>query len=443
VIAAEHGVEAALDTSTPVLLLGGGANSVAVAQNLRRAGVTVRISGGEGAWGLASRFCSERYLVPPGREQEDFWRELLLSPGPGPLDGHLIIPLCDASIIFVCEHKDALAGRYLLEDFVPELRLEMMDKMATLERGRAAGIPVPNFWRVSCVEDVLAIRDEISFPVMVKPIHSHLFISSFGRKLFIIERGFDEVLEKARLALERGLEIMVVEMVPGPDHLLSSYYTYVDADGRNLFHYTKSIIRRFPVNRGGACYHKAEWLPETAETGRRFFASMPWRGMANIEFKRDLRDGQLKVIEVNPRFTAAHRMLVEGGMPIDLVIYRRLTGQSVPALGLYEQDLRLWNPIRDFLAFVELRRRGELSFLQWLRSVMEGRKLLSMFSLSDPMPMIVRLGQEAGRTLRKSGEDLRPAARRDSEARRDRPRRVAAVAIMPAEPAEAPLASER
>jgi predicted ATP-grasp superfamily ATP-dependent carboligase len=392
--------EIALDTSTPVLLLGGGTNSVAVAQSLHRAGITVRISGGEGAWGIASRFCTQTFPVPHGRDQAEWWSELLLSPGPGPLEGHLILPLCDHSIVFLCEHRDALAERYLLEDFVPELRLEMMDKLATLARGHAAGVPVPKYWKIASIEDVRALRNELTYPVMVKPIHSHLFVEVFGRKLFIIESGFDLVLAKAALALDRGLEIMIVEMIPGPDHLLSSYYTYIDAEGRSLFHYTKRIIRRFPVHRGGGCYHVAEWLPETAEMGQRFFASMPWRGMANIEFKRDLRDGQLKVIEVNPRFTAAHRLLVEGGMPIDLAIYRRLTCQNVPTLGPYEQNLRLWNPTRDFLAFIEMRRRGELTFSQWIRSVMEGRKVLPMFTLSDPMPSIVRLGQEGGRALR-------------------------------------------
>ena len=41
------------------------------------------------------------------------------------------------------------------------------------------------------------------------------------------------------------------------------------------------------VNRGGGCYHETKWLPETAELGRRFFTGIGFRGMGNIEFKRD------------------------------------------------------------------------------------------------------------------------------------------------------------
>jgi predicted ATP-grasp superfamily ATP-dependent carboligase len=155
------------------------------------------------------------------------------------------------------------------------------------------------------------------------------------------------------------------------------------------------------VNRGGACYHRSVKLPETADMGRRFFASMQWRGMANIEFKRDPRDGLLKVIEVNPRFTAAHRLVLAAGLPIDEMIYRRLTGQMVPAYQQDDRDLRMWNPIRDALAFREMRAAGDLNLWQYLRSLIGGHKVMPLFSLTDPMPSLVRFGQEAGRGLRR------------------------------------------
>ena len=58
-----------------------------------------------------------------------------------------------------------------------------------------------------------ALRGALTFPVMVKPVHSHLFVRAFGKKLFIIEADFDEVwvvwapddLRLARLIESRGL----------------------------------------------------------------------------------------------------------------------------------------------------------------------------------------------------------------------------------------------
>lgn len=392
-----------LDASTPVLLLGGGGNSAAVTRHLAQHGITVRLSAPTSAWGVFSRYRREAFIVPKGQDSQAFWTTLLLDPQSSALHGHIIIALCDDAIEFLSKNHAALSCHYILEDMNPDLRLKMLDKKATLEQGRKAGVAVPNFWTINSMDDLEKVRAEAVFPVMVKPIHSHLFVREFGRKLFIIKDDFDEVTDKVRLSFAHGLAVMVCEMVPGPDTLLSSYYTYIDADGKSLFHYTKSIIRRYPVNSGGACFHRSEWLPETAELGQKFFASMPWRGMANIEFKRDLRDGMLKVIEVNPRFTDAHRLMIEAGLPLDLMIYRRLTNQPVPRIDSYEQTLRFWNPLRDFLAFRQMHRAGDLTFRAWLKSLSGGRKVLAMFSLSDPWPSVIRIAQELGRMLKRGG----------------------------------------
>jgi D-aspartate ligase len=376
----------ALDISRPVLLLGGGASTLAAARSLGAAGVTVYASGRSGCRAMRSRYCKLSLPVCEGGEALAFWEKLLISEPDPRLAGSVIMVGCDESLEFVEAHEAALRQRYVVEEFQPELRRAMLDKLETLTMARAAGVPTPNFWAVETAEDVLAARAELRFPVMVKPLNSLTFMEEFGRKLFIVREDFAEVVEKVALCHERGHKVMVVEMIPGPDSLLSSYYTYRTAAGKLLYDYTKSIIRRWPVNRGGACFHQSEWLPETAEMGRRMFAGIGWQGIGNVEFKRDLRDGQLKIIEVNGRLTAGHPLVTRGGAPIDLIIYSHLTGQELPRFEGYSQSLRLWDPMRDFMAFLQLRKTGELSLRGWLRSVFAQRIVLPYFSFDDPRP---------------------------------------------------------
>lgn len=394
-----------LDPTAPLLVLGGGSNGVAVARSLGRSGVQISAAGGPGAWATRSNACVASYLQPQGVALADFWRDLLLSEERR-FDGHVLLPLCDDSIAFVCHHHAALSSRYLLEPFDPALRLAMLDKRETLVRARDVGVPVPKFWKVASLTDLDQVGDELVFPLMIKPIHSHLFVPVFGRKLFIIESGLDAVREKMALAFSHGLEVMLVEMIPGPDELLSSYNTYVDCEGERLFEYTKSIVRRYPVNRGGGTYHRSIWLPETAEMGRRFFDGLGWHGMGNVEFKRDPRDGKLKVIECNPRLTAAQALAVASGVPTDELIYRSITGQPVWRAAQSAEDVRMLAFFRDFLAFLELRRRGELNLAGWLRSLAEGKKVPNLFRLHDPMPGLVSLMQALSRALSKIRRSL-------------------------------------
>lgn len=376
----------ALDTSRPVLLLGGGASTLAAVRSLGKAGITVLASGPSGCRAMHSRYCARALPVPPGTSAKAWWRRILIEEPLPEVAGALILVGCDESLEFVEENADALRQSYLVEEFVPELRRAMLDKLETLRLARAAGVPTPNFWAVNKPGDVLRIRDELRFPVMVKPLSSYTFMEEFGCKLFIVEDSIDEVVEKVELCTSRGHEVLVVEMIPGPDNLLSSYYTYRTPGGKLLYDYTKSIIRRWPVNRGGACFHQSEWLPETAEMGRRLFDGVGWQGIGNVEFKRDPRDGQFKIIEVNGRLTAGHPLVTQSGAAIDLAIYCHLTGQPVPTIGTYSQSLRQWDPVRDFMAYRQLRSRGELSFVGWLRSVFAQRLILPFFSFDDPRP---------------------------------------------------------
>jgi hypothetical protein len=56
---------------------------------------------------------------------------------------------------------------------------------------------------------------------------------------------------------------------------------------------------------GNACYHLTDWNPEVGDLSLKLFQWVGLRGLANAEFKRDERDGKLKLIECNARFTAS------------------------------------------------------------------------------------------------------------------------------------------
>lgn len=375
-----------LDTSWPVILLGGGASTLAAARSLGAAGISIIASGQAGCRAMQSRYCRSARPVPSGADPKAFWRRMLIEERDEALEGSVILVGCDASLEFVERERQALRQRYLFEEFVPELRRAMLDKLETLKLARGLGVPTPNFWEVHSVDDVLALEGQITFPLMVKPLNSYPFMKDFGRKLFIVRESFAEAVEKVRFCHAAGHGVLLVEMIPGPDDLLSSYYTYRTLKGQLLYDYTKSIIRRWPVNRGGACFHQSKWLPETAELGRRLFDGLHWQGIGNVEFKRDTRDGKLKIIEVNGRLTAGHPLVTRSGAPIDLLIYRYLTGQPVPRLGAYRQDVRQWDAMRDFLAYRQLSKMGKLTFVGWLRSIFAQKVIHPFFDLRDLRP---------------------------------------------------------
>ncbi len=389
-----------IDTSTPVLILGGKENALSLVRRYGPLGIKTMVCGPNDCWGLYSRHCSKQFPVPRGMPSAEYFQELLLGSDKNELHGSLLIAGSDIAIEFIAQNRVALEKYYVLDHGNAEMQLKLLDKRETLIMAKKVGVATPQFWDANSEEDLELVRQSIQFPVMVKPILSHEFIKVFGCKLFIIESDFDKLAEKVRLAWENNINVMVIEMIPGPDDLLSSYYTYMDESGKSHFDYTKRIIRRYPVNRGLACYHKSEWLPETAEAGRRFFKEIGFSGLGNIEFKLDKRDNKLKVIESNARFTAAQELVIRSGAPIDVIYYCIATGQTAPTFSNYNQQLTYWYGLRDFLAFLQMQHRKDITMAQWVKSLFPLNHVSPLHNFSDPYPSLGAFGARIDKTIR-------------------------------------------
>ena len=375
----------------PAILVGANVvTAISVIRSLARAGVEVHLLCHHGAVPSYSRY-AHRIPTDSSLPPQEAWLRYLLGPESEELRGAVLLACNDDGLELLLEHREQLARKFRLDVCDPEAQRAMLDKLATYRVAAAAGVPTPRFWPAGSEEEVRAHAGEYAYPLMIKPLHSHEFKRVHEGK-YLMASDFDELLAAWRRTHESGVAVVLLEVIPGPDDLLCSYYTYLDESGAPQFHFTKRIIRRYPEHEGFGCFHITDWNPEVRDLGLRLFEQAGLRGVANVEFKRDTRDGRLKVIEVNARFTAANGLVAASGYDLALLVYDRATGRPQPPWTgrPYRTGLRLWYPLDDFLAFLELRGRGSLSFGEWLRSVAH-RAVLPYFSAADPKPSIVRL----------------------------------------------------
>jgi len=395
----------------PVIILDGAENSLSIVRSMGKRKIPVSVVAMPTCQAFNSRFINESFIVPEGSLPGDYYNEVLLGKDSYRLEGCVLLACGDSGIEFIVENHAALSKKYILDIQKPNLQKALLDKQETLRMAKEAGIGFPEFWNINSLDDIEKIADQVNFPAIIKPIHSHLFVKIFEAKLFQVNSA-DELRHKAALVNEKGLEFMVSELIPGPDTLLSSYYTHIDDDGHALFKFTKQIIRRMPSNFGSGCYHVTKWLPETAEKGEHFFRSIGFTGMANIEFKRDPRDGELKIIECNARYTAAQELITRSGIDMSYMIYCFLinqkgineervkggnkksnsdTGDRQTTVTRYKENLYYWYPREDFRSFLARSSRGDLTFFQWLKSITHFPMVLPHWSLNDPKPTMMSL----------------------------------------------------
>lgn len=382
------------DASSPLppalLLAGGGPIGVSAARSLAALGVRVHVLGGPEEPVRASRACTSYTPVPEGPGLVQRYLEALEE---GPRAG-VVLPCDDDGVELVARHRATLQEwGYLPVEGDDAIMLAMLDKERTYELSRKIGIPTPVTMTVRSREDAEQAAATFDYPCALKPVHSHLFVQQVHGpdKLYRVTSP-DELLAKYDELADLGLEFLVTELIPGPDTDFCSFYSYLLPDGTPLYRLTKHKLRQVPIAAGLTCYQETVREPEVAELGLQFFQGIGLRGVGNVEFKRDSRDGQWKIIECNHRFTLAQEIVRLAGIDVPLIAYRRAVGLPVEPVEDYDL-VRMWSPIQDVRSFVQYRDAGELTLSRWVGSLMT-RWHLPMLDLRDPLPSVVDVSSE-------------------------------------------------
>ena len=382
----------------PAILLGGGLRiALSAARSLASIGVVVHAVGRRRATVRYSRFCHHFVDLGGGTDEAtERWLSWLHHDGPR---GAVVIPCSDEALELIANNRDPLVELgYRPVEANDEVVLAMLDKERSYELASRLGVPAPRALPVRSKDDAERAAEQIGFPCILKPIHSHRFARHYpGWTKLLMARNQRELVEDAAGALAAGLEMLAMEVIPGGDERIVTYWTYLDHDGEPVCHFTKRRIRQYPAQFGVGSYHVTEWDPEVAEMSLRFLKGAEARGIAAVEFKRDPRDEVPKLMECNHRLTGSIELGRASGLDFTVLAYRGALGASLAPDG-FREGVRLWIPRFDLLAFLEYRSRGELTTGQWLRSLVH-RQRLPVFRLSDPLPTLVPAAFHARRML--------------------------------------------
>ena len=387
----------------PAVVIGGSANAVSVARSLDGAGVEVYAIGRRTSPVRFSRHCRRFVTVDHDADVQAAWLEWL-ERGP---EGAVLLPCDDDALELIARNRARLVGLgYRPFEANDDVLLTMLDKSTTYRLARDAGLDTPETHVPRDSDELDDALEHVSFPCAVKPVHSHLFQQRATSPVKAIVAGSAAELREAyALMRASGVEALITEIIPGGDDQLCSYYGYLEPDGTSSLHLTKRKIRQYPNGFGLGCYQITDWNPEVAALGLRFFQAMGVRGLANVEFKRDARDGRLKLIECNHRFTAANEQLRVAGIDLALFTYARLAGIPSPQVDSYRSDVRLWHPIEDARAFLSYRARGELTLSEWATSLLHVQHF-PLFRWDDPGPSVASNWWLAQRAVRRGGDSL-------------------------------------
>jgi D-aspartate ligase len=363
--------------------------ALGIARTLGRLGVPVH-GVQEDRWAPVahSRYLREKLpWMDAGAGKENLSR--LLKLGRALADRAVLIPTDDVGTIFVAEHGQALRECYRFPRQDPLLVRSLCSKQRLYHLCREFDVPAPQTWFPTTRDELLELLGEAVFPVVLKAIDPWLLHRGAQLASVIIANDAKELLRwYDRLEDPRHPNLMLQEYIPGGPESIWMYNGYFNADSESLVHFTGRKLRQHPPYTGMTTLGVCASNEVVEATTRRFMKAIGYRGIVDMGYRYDARDGQYKLLDVNPRVGATFRLFVgANGIDVARALYFDLTGRQVEMAAAREG--RKWLvESHDIIPSLRYLRDGRLTLTDWVRSF-RGVDERAWFAPDDPLPFAV------------------------------------------------------
>ena len=332
-------------------------------------------------FGLRSRYLTGRRVVAADEDVLAALRELRERP--------VLFPERDVNVAFVLRNWDAvheLAEVPLPDD--PDVVRRLRRKERLPEEAAAAGVAAPA--TVAATNADAVRRAGLRAPFLVKPAEGQEFALAFGEKA-VVAADTDAAVATWQRAHELGFDTIVQELIPDSHEHVFSLLTYIGRSGEPLAIVTGRKVRQGPLRFGTSAVFETVGIPDVEEHGLRLLRHVGYRGFAHVEFARDPRDDELKLLEVNTRLPVWAGIAMGRELNLARIAYDDLCGESVEPARRLADGISWVYLAKDMWVSAQMARRRELGPRAFLAHYVRPNKVRAVFAADDPMPALASL----------------------------------------------------
>lgn len=245
----------------------------------------------------------------------------------------------------------ALARRR--DEILPYTRLELMasdaielaaNKIKMMKLAAQIGVPAPKTFVPSASTELENQTHELSFPVVLKPQKE-----SPGRSPIRYAKNLQELKsilsQRAASSLFSEVEpLLVQEFIPG--YGCGFFATYQNGVCKRVFMHRR--VREYPATGGISSCAESFYDPKLELYGRRMLDALDWHGVAMVEFRCDSRDGEYKLMEVNPKFWGSLDLALAAGADFPGDVCQIAFGKTLTFTNRYRCGLRFQWPLSGY-----------------------------------------------------------------------------------------------
>lgn len=251
------------------------------------------------------------------------------------------------------------------------------DKKQTMRVCMENGIPCPKtYFDCKTVDDVM--KKDLVFPLIIKPqsgygaIGFHKFDTAEELKFYLNEHVGE-------------IEHLVIQEYIPQTSLQYEAAMFVDNDNQIKSAMVFEKNRWFPVHGGSSTLNTSVKDQSIVESCSKLVQIINWRGCCDIDLIRDPRDGEAKILEINPRMSGSAKIVILSGVNLALQLLQMARGEEVTEYTTYREGVRLRCMYTDFLWFLKSKDRFKAKPAWFSMSNTHEQ----VFSLKDPVPFFV------------------------------------------------------
>lgn len=232
----------------------------------------------------------------------------------------LLVPTNDAFVELLSLHKVELEKYFRVSTDGFETLKFFYNKRLSYKLAEEIEIDIPKTWIADSWDEYAKM--DITFPCIIKPAVMHTFYKQTKKKVFVCN-NFDMLKENYQRALTiiPADEVIIQDIIPGNSgQQFSACFMF---DGKKpMVTLTARRARQHPPDFGNATtYAETVDVPGIVESSIKLLRAANFKGVCEVEYKFDERDGKYKFLEVNPRTWKWHTIAEKSNSPVLMSLY--------------------------------------------------------------------------------------------------------------------------
>ena len=302
----------------------------------------------------------------------------------------VLVPTDDLGAIMVSQHATTLSRWFRFPHPPAGLAPLVASKKGLYELCGKLGIPCPQVSYPSSQNDMEDFVARAAFPLVVKTIKPWLVPAGAGLKSTSIIHSPEDLLGLYRKLGGHSAENLLLQEYIPPDCAQDWFFHgYCDAQSSCLVSFTGLKLRSYPPYAGATSLGRCQDNETLRGHAEQLLEAIGYRGIMDLDYCLDLRDGEYKLLDFNPRVGAQFRVFEDAaGVDVVRALHLDVTGREVRRRPQREGRVLVVEQ-SDLLASFGYHRAGELSLRSWLASLPGKRRELAWFAFDDLVPFLL------------------------------------------------------